>query len=230
MGIAHICLECGQGLARVRVQLDPHYGLPLVSCPRCHAVAVRRPSPAMKQWQAIKRSGLSFGALGLQAVVALALITLTILAIISLERGEFRLGRAFPSREYYFGLAMLLGVLPLFTGAWLTFAFRHVKLRFALFGWASVIVTGLLVIGLGVGMFDDVTGQQYEQIGFGAFGAGAWLGLTQYVLPWSGIFALLLMFTFAGIPPGRLGVKLFAFARCRQRRWMLKRRRLRRSA
>ena len=229
MGIAHICLECGQGLARVRVQLDPHYGLLLVSCPRCHAVAVRRPSPAMKQWQAIKRSGLSFGALGLQAVVALALITLTILAIISLERGEFRLGRAFPSREYYFGLAMLLGVLPLFTGAWLTFAFRHVKLRFALFGWASVIVTGLLVIGLGVGMFDDVTGQQYEQIGFGAFGAGAWLGLTQYVLPWSGIFELLLMFTLAGIPPGRLGVKLFAFARCRHRCWMMKRRRLRRS-
>lgn len=82
----------------------------------------------------------------------------------------------------------------------------------------------------GVGMFDDMTGQQYEQIGFGAFGAGAWLGLTQYVLPWSGIFALLLMFTLAGIPPGRLGVKLFAFARCRHRRWMLKRRRLRRSA
>lgn len=230
MGIAHICLECGQGLARVRVQLDPHYGLPLVSCPRCHAVAVRRLSPAMKQWQAIKRTALSFGTLGLQVVVALAIITLTITAIISLERGEFRLGRASPPREYYFGVAMLLGVLPLFTGAWLTFAFGHMKLRFALIGWVSVIIAGLLVIGLGVGMVDDVTGIQYEQFGFGAFGAGAWLGLTEYVLPWAGIFALLLMFTLVGIPPGRLGVKLFAFARCRHRCWMMKRRRLRRSA
>lgn len=229
MGIAHICMECGQGLSRVRAQLDPHYGLSLVTCPRCEVVAVRHLSPAMKQWQAIKRSIVSFGVLGLQVALTVALLTLTIAAIISLQQGEFSPGRGLPVREYYFGLVMLLGVLPMFTGAWLTFAFRHLKLPTVLVGWVIVIISLLSFIGIMVGIVDDVSSLQYELLGFRAYGAGVWIGLTSYVLPCMGLFALMMMMTLVGIIPGRLGTRLFTFARRRQQRWLMKQRRLRRS-
>jgi hypothetical protein len=35
VAISHVCMGCGLDLARVRAAPDPHYGLPLVTCPRC---------------------------------------------------------------------------------------------------------------------------------------------------------------------------------------------------
>ncbi len=51
MAISHVCLRCGFDLARSRALLDPFYRIPIVRCPRCQSVQVRRKHPLLKYQQ-----------------------------------------------------------------------------------------------------------------------------------------------------------------------------------
>ena len=45
MAISHVCLGCGRDLARVRPVRDPAVGWPIVRCPACDRVSIRRRHP-----------------------------------------------------------------------------------------------------------------------------------------------------------------------------------------
>ncbi|MCP3905550.1 MAG: hypothetical protein GY715_18140 [Planctomycetes bacterium] len=66
MVLSHVCVECGHDLARVRVRREAHYGLPMVRCPNCDTVAVRRMHPAWRAWRRFLRVKTSLGVLLLQ--------------------------------------------------------------------------------------------------------------------------------------------------------------------
>ena len=62
MPLAHTCHGCGTSLYRVPARIDPVYGLPLVTCPACAGVVVRRKHPTRGTLRAVRlwwNSGLS---------------------------------------------------------------------------------------------------------------------------------------------------------------------------
>ena len=230
MGIAHVCLECGQGLAMVRPQRDPHYGLPLVTCPRCSWACVRRKNPSTRMWHDILRRFTALGFLFAQITLGIVLLVLSVVAVGSLSQGEFRLGRSTTMNGYWFGVIMLLVVLPTLTGTWLTAGFSHLKRHFVFMTWAGLVSVILLIIAISLGLSGDVRGLSstaYEamsnyQRGLSGFG--------EYAPPFFGIMAIMMVFALGGIPLGHLILGLLRVVKKKQWQWRLKRRRLRRSA
>lgn len=65
MAIAHVCTACGEDLALIAPEREPHYGWMLVRCPRCDAPAVRREHAVRALWRrARKRSKAAAGLFG----------------------------------------------------------------------------------------------------------------------------------------------------------------------
>lgn len=73
MAISHLCTTCGLDLARVRAAVDPHYGLPLVCCPRCRHYQFRRKYPILRRWKQARRILNSFFHLTLRAIIIIEL-------------------------------------------------------------------------------------------------------------------------------------------------------------
>src|SRR5262245_7451405 len=120
MAIAQICLDCGLDLARIRIRQDPHYGLPIVHCPRCEAVSVRRVHPLAVAWKTIRRVDWSLTVLLVQIIFALAFTTATLISTYSLAIGLWTIASGNAGSDiYWFLLVPPLIVAPL-TGAWLT--------------------------------------------------------------------------------------------------------------
>lgn len=78
VGRAHICIQCGLSLARVHAPPDPHYGLPVVVCPRCHAASVRRPFAGDATRRAAVRAWHTAARLFIRLVLLLAASAITV--------------------------------------------------------------------------------------------------------------------------------------------------------
>ncbi|MCA9286762.1 MAG: hypothetical protein KDA22_16175, partial [Phycisphaerales bacterium] len=81
MAIAHHCLACGMDLAPVRADRTNPYGLPLVHCPRCRTVVVRRRDPLIRLWRQVRRTGLVLGRLAFNVAVLSGCTVLSAVAI-----------------------------------------------------------------------------------------------------------------------------------------------------
>lgn len=84
---SHICPTCLTELARVPTVRDPHYGLPIVVCPRCTTACVRTRHPDQRFWRSVGRlrRGLT------QLLLALLFTAVSVGAIIAISIwvGEF---------------------------------------------------------------------------------------------------------------------------------------------
>ncbi|MCZ6851559.1 MAG: hypothetical protein O7F17_07955, partial [Planctomycetota bacterium] len=78
MAIAHVCMQCGMALTRLRPSRDPHYRLPMVTCPTCGQASVRRRHPIQQRWRAFTRAQTSVCALLLQILFLVALAAATV--------------------------------------------------------------------------------------------------------------------------------------------------------
>jgi hypothetical protein len=142
MAISHLCTNCGSDLARIRARREPHYGLPLVVCPRCGASAVRRRHPLQRRYRSGKRLALSLAVLTAQLGLLAAFISLTTAVCVQfgddLMQGDLDL-----SRPEMTVLAVLsFGILPITLGAWLKAGLPHWRRPIA---W---LVFALLVLPL----------------------------------------------------------------------------------
>jgi hypothetical protein len=162
--ISHICTRCGVDLARVRPTIDPQYALPLVTCPRCAQVAVRRHHPlpltARRAWRAA------------WAVVALLvqMSLVVLITVLSLERihrlAEFverSLGGLRLHREDAVGLAVFAGI-GVVVGVWLTAGLSHWRRASAFVGWGLWLVVWIWIIHvfLAIGAaIDAVAGSRF---------------------------------------------------------------------
>lgn len=145
MAIAHVCLGCGKDLARLRAAIEPHYGLPIVRCPTCGLVCVRRRHPQWRVWRSIIRVGSSLAALVLQLAAALILAVMTIAfagLILSTLTGEPPpIDRTSPRAMLL--LAALVLAVSILNGVWLSAALGHVARRRAWIGWFLFLVSCL---------------------------------------------------------------------------------------
>ena len=85
---SHICPSCLMELSTVRALADPHYGLPVVVCPRCSLACVRTKHPDQAFWQRFRRR---WGALRLifAKVLATTLMSLIMWGLVSLSVDVF---------------------------------------------------------------------------------------------------------------------------------------------
>lgn len=52
--MSHVCQGCGWDLASLRPGPDPHYGMTILTCPSCHAHAVRVRDPIIPGWRRLR--------------------------------------------------------------------------------------------------------------------------------------------------------------------------------
>ena len=126
-------------------------------------------------------------------------------------------------------LALVLVVLPVTTRAWLTFAFNHLP-RWKVFTiWAVLAVVVLLIIATVFGASGEADGiSTLDELTMSAT-ALAWTGIRQFMPSCLGLLALMMAVSLGGIPLGRVGVAAHRVLAGWHWRWLLRRRRLRRS-
>ena len=144
MRYSHTCTSCGTELAHVRAVREPYYGLPIVTCPHCALVVVRRRHPLEKWLHTCLRIDALALALILQLGFAFWSLALTIALSVAfahaLTQGQFtELAPAslFPTVVAFLFVAVLLG-------AWMTAGLAHWRwwTRYVgLWGLAAALMT-----------------------------------------------------------------------------------------
>jgi hypothetical protein len=149
MAIAHVCIGCGSDLARLRPRREPHYGLNLVTCPGCGLASVRRRHPVWSGWRRGRRAGVSIVVLAARLIITLFLSALNVFAalgLLALYNDMQRGGSAPPGYAAFF--VLMLGLLALVTGVWLTAGFEHIARWKVVIGWLAWMALILVVLSL----------------------------------------------------------------------------------
>lgn len=224
MAIAHVCIQCGLDLARVRPQSrrdDPYYGLPLVICRRCGHSAVRRKHPLQQKWRHLRRLFLALLVIGLQIAAAQVAGAATIAFVVGAASEEFEIPH---DQDVQYAIAAAFVAIALFTGAWLTVGFRHLRWYFVWPGWTLLMMCFLFIITFNIAYVGRGGG-----LGI-SFGTMAFAERLQYAtlelfLPMASAVLLIMIAATAGIIPGRICLWFLNLIRSAYWRW--RRRRLR---
>ncbi|MCZ6837075.1 MAG: hypothetical protein O7G85_14960 [Planctomycetota bacterium] len=224
MPIAHVCQQCGEGMARVRTQREPHYGLRVVICPKCDWTCVRRKPPATVAWHTFLRRVWIGGMIFLKSIITAFMLLFMTGTIIAMNEGP-------PpgQRGVWLILLIMLVLQPLVIGTWLTTAFSHLP-RWRVFAtWTGlfvfIILCGGFILGLS-GEIDDMSRAEWEASSFWRL---VGLGLWEFLPISLAYLALMMVIMLGGIPLGQVVLQMKQITDRWHYRWLLKRRRLRRS-
>jgi hypothetical protein len=223
VAISHVCMECGLDLARVRAAPDPHYGLPMVTCPRCARACVRW-HPSRIGWRGARRVRRAAVGLAAQVVILLGSAAITTIASMSMAverftprtvaqdfmavlRGDEDLLMSGPlvAAGALLGWAVLVGL-------WLSATLRHLGAPRAILLWGAGVQVLILASGIVQLAADRADPQPAHAAGTVIAAGGAvvdsspmhWrseeaLGLWPRVAAAAGLITLL---TLAGLPVG----------------------------
>jgi hypothetical protein len=218
MAISHLCLVCGMDLARRRAQRDPHYGLPIVTCPQCGAVAVRRTHPLQRHWRRFLRVKTSLGWFAFQLSALGGLAALVVAVCVRFDGVLLRGGFDGGAGEAWFELFASFALLPIALGAWLTAGLAHWRRGVA---WGAFAALTAVLLSVDVLLAPALT--QLARAGGSAIEPIA--GETSRCAARLAVLAAIMTLAAAGIPAGRL--TLLLHDRFRRSRWRARRRRLR---
>jgi hypothetical protein len=225
VGLSHLCVDCGLDLRHERSAIEPHYGLPLVICPRCGCAAVRRRHPFVRAWPNTRRFICALRTILIQSALIAFLSALMLQACGDLSR---TMGLYVPfGRRSLIDLLLhewssLIGwglVPPIMVGAWLTCGLGHLGRTRAFLlwsGWIVFLVHWTTLIDWSPGRLEVLVTQ----------GASLIPRRVDELLPKLAAAVVLMVIALAGIP---LGVGLQRYGRLLRRRgWRALRRRRRR--
>lgn len=229
MPIAHICRECGLGLGRIRPQRDPHYGLPLVTCPVCGWACVRRKSPASVAWHTFLRRSLVSFLIVTKFSISLLLLLFMTATIGSIYTGEFSFSHAGRFRGYWLILSILLILQPVTVGTWLTSAFNHLPRWKVFASWGGLVALILVIVSIVLGIVGELDGFSRAELQATPIPMLALISMSQVLPICFGLLVMMMVFALAGIPVGNLALAAMQVIDRRRFRWLLRRRRLRRS-
>lgn len=242
MSRTHICLGCGFELAGVRAPPDPHYGLPVVVCPRCELACVRHPKdPLIALFHNGLRLRRSLLSLGCQLILAFA-IAASFAGMFMTYTDEFLEPRGLTpaesirvlfsgglsTREYGYSAAgemamMAVGFITgaIFTGAWLTSCLGHIRRRRVWPGAAAALALSAALVTTMVSFNDAASNPRLTSL------AQALPPLGDFVimLVMAGVFMVVALL---GIPIGHGLKRVWASgAQAGRRRTRARRRRIR---
>lgn len=220
MAISHICSECGFDLARIRPEPEAHYGLRIVTCPRCDQVFVRRRHPVdegIRRFRQMIRSVVALVGNGLAIGILLYATVEGWSAVLDEIRNQFLM------EERQLDL-VLLSVLPvwalfaLMSGIWISAPLAHWKRSRIWLMWM-----GLLLLAAMLPWFSG----HLERLYAIATGDATWDWWRAPAWPWKrlgGILVIACIIPF-GLP---IGDRIRgAYQRHRHARWCRRRRKLR---
>ncbi len=152
MAITHICLNCARDLARQPALRDPHYSLPLVICPDCNKVSVRRPNHYSAQYKSMLRGITIFFTLLFHTLFIITFAAITIGWVFLISNVVFGINGSELTHLSVTNVIVAFALTSIATGAWLTAGFSHIpKLKvwicwtlFLLFIFAITLITKLL--------------------------------------------------------------------------------------
>jgi hypothetical protein len=230
MAIAHVCIQCGWDLARVRPTLEPRYRLPLVICPRCARACVRREHPLRSGWWRLVRVDAALRVLTLQVLCIGLVGALSTAATLGVMTGAYQ---RLAGRDAEFLEWLCFWVFAVFsplTGSWLTAAFSHLRRSAVWLGWYAFMSLPLLTMLVMGAWFGDLPveapGQEHITASWSVFK----LGLISFFAPGMVIAAAMMACATAGIPLGKILLQLHAKQRGAVWRWRRRRRKLARAA
>ena len=205
MAIAHLCLTCGTDLARTRPRREPYYGLPIITCPKCAAVSVRRVHPIWSRWKNFRRVDAALRILATQLILAALLAVISTMLCISLLialAGELR-GK--PEDHLGWVLFCSFAIAPV-TGTWLTAGFSHLQRWRVWLGWWLFMVLLLIITAVICDSSDEMP-PGLEQLRNAR--ANIFLeALRLLVLPGALVQAVFMLAALVGIPIGKLLIRL----------------------
>jgi len=127
MPFSHLCAACGQDLSRIAAPPDPHYGLPIVVCPRCRTACSRSRGEWVELYRKLLRVDAWVTALGVQIAGLLILLLINVQVLQSWSTGTALIAA---SSEDVLGPSFILNLIDPFvaitgviTGWWLSVTF-----------------------------------------------------------------------------------------------------------
>jgi hypothetical protein len=185
MPMAHVCAGCGENLARVRALIEPHYGLPLIVCPRCESPCVRRRHPIVAGWRAAWRIMRVAFALVVRLVAIVLFFAVWMAFIVTLAGTIESYGwqsALFTDREI---IAVGIIGLPLVIGAVLRVLLYHLRPWLMWLLWAAFCIgsVGLFILLRAIAIRLDGS----TMPSFADFLPAAVLFLVSWAFMWPGI-------------------------------------------
>ena len=224
MAIAHVCMGCGQDLARRRVRIEPHYGLPLVTCPRCGLHCTRRRHPIWVAWRSTQRASASIGALLAQFSIVLLLSGL-MFGLVADDQVAWTLANL--DRATGDDMAWpfaLLGGMGIATGTWLTIGLSHWRRRWTPWlAWTAYLLS-CIVIG-SIYHWLDLVRMRSRHVDIKSAMRESWWQIEQWLGTSLPLFGAVLVLSIIGIPIGRIILRSARIGRAR--RWAKRRRKRR---
>jgi hypothetical protein len=215
MAISQMCSNCGVDLARVRPQRDPHYRLPLVHCPTCAQVTIRRRHPLLQSWRTFRKIDVAVLILGFQFLAA-AVAAVTALGF-ALNIDD--IPRMLSDSRDRVVILIFYACICAFTGIWLTIGFRHLKRWQVWCGWSVVLALLSLLILV---MFSVDNQMSYDDA---VAGKRIMADLATHWPPALLGILLIMIGSAIGIAPGLFAERALAYIRAAL--WRTRRRRLR---
>jgi hypothetical protein len=214
---SHVCHECCLDLARVRARPEPRYRLPIVTCPRCGTVHVRREHPIARRGRAAARIALASVLVVVQLGLLAGLVAAaTAVCVVFGDPPRLRAG------QVAVAFAIGLGLLPIAVGAWLTAGLPHWRraVAFAAFALLVALLLAMDVVALPFAIEMAATAGIPPRDWI-RYGGGEWRDRLA-------ILAVIMTVATAGIPVGALIVATWRRLEERWRRAARTRRRARR--
>lgn len=220
---SHVCLACATELGRLRTVREPRYGLPILRCPTCRRVHVRRRHPLESMWRRVLRLDAALLGLFLQLAFGSVLIAAVAADAIELQRllRKWLVFDVVPRRgEIAFATGFQL-LLATALGAWMTAGLAHWR------WWLRPI--GVLAIALPLAWMDLLERPLGDRVDvlLGTLGRAEVPRSVDQLAAASRLVIVVLLLTLSpiGVPAG-LAIR-FVARRFRRARWRWRRRRLR---
>lgn len=231
MAIAHVCVQCGWDLARVRPRREPHYGLNIVRCPKCEHACVRRKHPLDAGWRRFRRADFALTLLFLRFI---GVASMTFFCVVG---GVFALvlfNEPQPMSVHMQNEARLFVVvfyltIPLVLGTFLSAAFAHAALWKVWLVWLLWMGCVLFIVSLH-GPMDSQFDPRYGLLESGETMAHITLGIWHIMLPAWLASGVVLIVALPGVILGRLLLRLRDTLLSAKWRWRHRRLKLARSA
>jgi len=159
----HACHSCGYPLSRLRAAPDPHYNLPIVTCPECSTSVVRRRDPGAQGFRTAWKTARAIIYIAIQTAMA-TLLTVAAIGLVAntaySARNDYnanpaalfftnpqllRQDQVGPDLAIFTVLLLFLGLI---TGAWIRSALNHLNTRLVYGAFVLVPLVFLLQYGL----------------------------------------------------------------------------------
>lgn len=127
-------MRCGKDLVHQRAVRDPHYGLPLVICPRCGWACARRQPGWCSRRRRRKIIGITI-TLGSQGVFLFLLTVCTLAILATVLETQHNRSSSTPQWEQALLYFWAYLIAPAIVGIWLTTGLRHVNRTFIFMLW-----------------------------------------------------------------------------------------------